>query len=102
MKKEISVREVCMILLIMLLASAAMAQSAPWVLERGGRVIPLEPAAPYILHVTMSINKDGATSRAGYGFVATPVPEGWIHERDKDGYEVFRSARLTVRVAPGD
>src|ERR1051325_1457430 len=85
------VRGVCVMLLIMLVASAALAQSGPWVLERGGRVISLEPYAPNILRVTMSINKDGATSRPGYGFVATPVPEGWIHERDKDGYEVFRS-----------
>jgi alpha-D-xyloside xylohydrolase len=96
------VREVCMMLLTMLLASAALAQSGPWVLERGGRVISLEPYAPNILRVTMSINKAAATSGPGYGFVATPLPEGWTHERDTAGYEVFRSGRLTARVAPGD
>lgn len=95
-------REVCMMLLTMLSASAAIAQSGPWLLERGGRVISLEPYAPNILRVTMSINKAAATSGPGYGFVATPLPEGWTHERDTAGNEVFRSGRLTVRVAPGD
>src|ERR1043165_6058654 len=96
------VRGVCVMLLTMLLASAAMAQSGPWVLERGGRVISLEPYAPNILRVTMSVNKTAATSGPGYGFVATPSSEGWTHERDTAGYEVFRSGRLTVQVAPGD
>src|SRR6266496_3557442 len=39
---------------------------------------------------------------AGYGFVATPSTEGWTHEHDADGGDVFRSPRMVVRLAPGN
>ena len=84
------------------LAGAAMAQSGPLVLEREGRVISLEPYAPNILRVTMSTDRAAATGAPGYGFVAQPSAEGWTHERDGEGYDVYRSARMVVRLAPGD
>ena len=84
------------------LAGAAMAQAGPVVLEREGRVISLEPYAPNILRVTMSIDRAAATSAPGYGFIAQPSAEGWTHERDGEGYDVYRSARMVVRLAPGD
>src|SRR5271170_1535720 len=83
-------------------SQTASAQSDPLVLERDGRVISLEPYAPNILRVTMSTDKAAATSAPGYGFVAKPSAEGWTHERDADGYDVYRSARMVVRVAPGN
>ena len=46
------------------LAGAAMGQSGPLVLEREGRVISLEPYAPNILRVTMSIDRAAATGRS--------------------------------------
>src|SRR5580658_2919945 len=79
---------------------AAMAQGL--VLEREGRVISLEPYAPNILRVTMSTDRAAATGAPGYGFVAKPSAEGWAHERDAEGYDVYRSARMVVRLAPGD
>ena len=85
-----------------LLAGAAMAQVGPLVVERDGRVISLEPYAPNILRVTMSIDKAAATGAPGYGFVAKPSADGWTHERDAEGYDVFRSARMVVRIAPGN
>lgn len=84
------------------LGSVAIAQSTPFVLERKGRVVSLEPYAANILRVTMSIDKAAATSAVGYGFVAKPSAEGWTRERDADGNEVFRSSRMVVRVAPAD
>ena len=78
----------------------AVAQSGPLVLERDGRTISLEPYAPNILRVTMSNDKAAATAAPGYGFVAKPSAEGWTHERDAEGYDVYRSARMTVRLAP--
>ncbi len=93
---------VCAALLASSLAGAAMAQSGPLVLEREGRVISLEPYAPNILRVTMSTDRAAATGAPGYGFVAQPSAEGWAHERDGEGYDVFRSARMVVRLAPGD
>src|ERR1700753_4212472 len=84
-----------------LLASGlAMAQGGPLVLERAGRTIALEPYAPNILRVTLSIDRAAATGAPGYGFVAKPSAEGWTHERDAEGYDVYRSARMVVRLAP--
>ena len=79
-----------------------MAQSGPLVLERPGRVISLEPYADNIVRVTMSTDKTAAAAAPGYGFVATPSSTGWTHERDREGYDVFRSARMVVRVAPAN
>jgi alpha-glucosidase/alpha-D-xyloside xylohydrolase len=93
---------VCAVLLAMSLGNVATAQGGPLVLERDGRVLSLEPYAQNILRVTMSTDKAAATSAPGYGFVAKPSAEGWTHERDAEGYDVFRSARMVVRVAPAD
>jgi len=86
----------------MLLARAAIAQSGLLVLEREGRVISLEPYAANIVRVTMSIDKAAATGAPGYGFVAKPSSEGWTQERDAEGSDIFRSARIVVRVGPAN
>lgn len=83
-------------------SQTASAQSGPLVLERDGRVISLEPYSPNVLRVTMSTDKAAAVSAPGYGFAAKPSAEGWTHERDAGGYDLYRSARMVVRVAPGD
>ena len=88
------------VLLAASMGGIAMAQGGPLVLERDGRTISLEPYAANILRVTMSTDKAAATSAPGYGFVAKPSSDGWTHERDAEGYEVYRSARMVVRLAP--
>ena len=90
------------VLLTVSLGGVAIAQRTPLVLERDGRVISLEPYAANIVRVTMSIDKAGATGAPGYGFVAKPSAGEWTHERDAEGGEVFRSARMVVRLGPGD
>ena len=90
------------VVLAVSLRGVTVAQSAPLVLERDGRVISLEPYAANVLRVTMSTDKAEATGAPGYGFVATPSAEGWTHERDAEGGEVFRSSRMVVRVTPGN
>ncbi len=85
--------------LAIMLGGVAMAQSGPLVLERPGRVISLEPYAANIVRVTMSTDKTAATGNPGYGIVATPSSDGWTHERDAEGYDVFRSVRMIVRIA---
>jgi len=82
-------------------SQTALAQSGPLVLEHDGRVISLEAYAPNILRVTMSTDK-AATGAPGYGITAKPEAEGWTHERDAAGYDVYRSARMIARIAPGD
>jgi alpha-D-xyloside xylohydrolase len=90
------------VLLVLTLGAVATAQRAPFLLERKGRVVSLEPYASNILRVTMSVEKSAATSAPGLGFVAKPSAEGWTHERDAEGADVFRSSKIVVRVAPGD
>ena len=90
------------VVLAVSLGGVTVAQSAPLVLERDGRVISLEPYAANVLRVTMSTVKAEATGAPGYGFVAKPSAEGWTHERDAEGGEVFRSSRMVVRVTPGN
>ena len=90
------------VLAILLLCSAANAQDGPLVLERGGRTISLEPYAPNIVRVTISRDKTAATNAPGYGFIARPSAEGWTHEHDTDGVDIFRSPRMVVRVSPAD
>jgi alpha-D-xyloside xylohydrolase len=89
-------------LLTVLLGGVAIAQSGPLVLERDGRVISLVPYAPNIVRVTMSTDSTAATGAPGYGIVAEPSTQGWTHERDAEGGDVFRSARMVVRVVRGD
>jgi alpha-glucosidase/alpha-D-xyloside xylohydrolase len=90
------------VLLAVLPGAAAMAQAGPLLLERDGRVMSLVPYAPNILRVTMSTDRAAAMSAPGYGFTAKPSTEGWTHERDAEGDDVFRSARMVVRVAPAE
>jgi len=95
-------RALCCVLLAVLLGGVALAQSGPYVLERKGRTIFLEPYATNIVRVTMSVEKGAASGAPGYGFVAKPSGEGWTHERDAEGGEVFRSSKMVVRVGAGD
>lgn len=85
-----------------LLGAAAVAQAGPLLLERHGRVISLVPYAANVLRVTMSVDRAAATGAPGYGIVAMPSEDGWTHERDADGTDIFRSTQMVVRVAPGD
>ena len=79
---------------------AAVAQPGPLVLDRGRGVISLEPYAPNILRITMSTDKAAAAATPGYGFVAQPSLAGWTHEHNADGSDVYRSARMVVRISP--
>ncbi len=86
----------------LLLPVVAGAQDEGLVLERDGRVISLVPYGPKIVRVTMSTSKAAATAAPGYGIAASPSSQGWTHERDVEGYDVYRSEKMVVRVAPGD
>ena len=95
-------RTLGLLLLAVSLGVAAVAQDGPLVLERDGRTIAMEPYAPTFCAYPMSNDRAAATAAPGYGFVAKPSAEGWTHERDAEGYDVYRSARMGVRLAPGD
>ena len=69
------------------------------VLPRDHSTIVLEPYAPNIIRVTLSLDRDAALEPPGYGFVANPANGGWTHDENAAG-DVYRSSRLTVTVAP--
>src|SRR5260370_34182096 len=71
------------------------AEPAPLVLQRDGSVIVLEPYAPNIVRVSLSLDRAEAMATPGYGFVAAPSAEGSTYEQSEEG-DVYRSPRLTV------
>ena len=87
--------------ILVLLALAALAATASAedkiVLTRQNATVMLEPYAPNILRVTLSLNKADATSAPGYGITAQPAPAGWTHESSDSG-DTYRSARMVVTV----
>lgn len=87
--------------ILVLLALAALAATAraedKIVLTRQNATVMLEPYAPNILRVTLSLNKADATSAPGYGIAAQPSSAGWTHESSDSG-DTYRSARMVVTV----
>jgi alpha-D-xyloside xylohydrolase len=84
--------------LALLLSGSAHAQSSQIVLDRDGGTIVLEPYAPNIVRVTLSLLKDPATAVPGYGFTANPSAQGWSRQQNAEG-DIYRSPRLVVDVA---
>ena len=78
--------------------SLARADDSKLVLHRGGSTIVLEPYAPNIVRVTLSLKEDKALAAPGYGFVAKPAADGWKHQETDAGDE-YRSSRIAVSVA---
>ena len=86
-------------MLIALLApAAAQAQGQQIVLDRGGATVVLEPYAPNIIRITLSLLKEPALAAPGYGFVANASGQGWSRQQSAEG-DVYRSSRLVVTVA---
>jgi alpha-glucosidase/alpha-D-xyloside xylohydrolase len=72
-----------------------------FVLPRGNATIMVEPYAPNIVRITLSLSKAGALAEPGYGFIAQPSRTGWSHKRDSAGFDLFSAAGLVVKVSPG-
>ena len=66
-------------------------------LDRKGETIVLEPYAPNILRVTLSLKHEPAVAKPGYGFVGTPDASGWTKSQtDQD--DVYQSPRIVATV----
>src|ERR1700755_2761687 len=76
-------------------AMQAQTDSQRVVVERGKSTIVLEPYAPNIIRVTLSLLKDPAIAAPGYGFTASPSARGGSHEQNGVD-EVYKSSQLTV------
>src|SRR5271170_665406 len=88
----------CPALLLFVIATVALSQNPP--LERNGQTITIEPYAPNVVRITLSMIATEAVAAPGYGFVAKPEPAGWSHALTDNGADTYTSSRMTVTVAP--
>ena len=95
-QKAFSASILCLVFAFSLTARAAFAQDAgKIVLQRGEATVVLEPYAPNIVRVTLSMQKDEATAAPGYGVTAHPDAAGWSYRHTEDG-DTYQSSRLVV------
>ena len=82
-----------------LFASGSSAQDSSQRLElnRNGETIVLEPYAPNILRVTLSLKREPALAAPGYGFVASPAAMGWSAGQTEKS-DIYQSARIIATV----
>ena len=66
-------------------------------LDRRGETIVLEPYAPNILHVTLSLQPESALAAPGYGVLAAPDADGWSASQTAQA-DVYGSSRMVVTV----
>ncbi|MGA3264456.1 MAG: TIM-barrel domain-containing protein [Terracidiphilus sp.] len=66
-------------------------------LDRKGETIVLEPYAPNILRITLSLKREPALAAPGYGFVAAPAAAGWSASQTAQA-DVYQSARMVATV----
>jgi alpha-D-xyloside xylohydrolase len=67
------------------------------VIERTGETIVLEPYAPNIIRVTLSLQPEPAKAAPGFGIVAKPANAGWKPSQTERA-DVYASDRITVTV----
>ena len=66
-------------------------------IDRKGETIVLEPYAPNIVRVTLSLQHDNALAKPGYGFVGAPSSEGWSQGQTELN-DVYQSSRILATV----
>ena len=67
------------------------------VIERSGETIVLEPYAPNIVRVTLSLQPEPAKAVPGFGIIAKTVNAGWRASQTERA-DVYSSDRMTVTV----
>lgn len=67
------------------------------VLDRRDATVTLEPYAPNIVRITLSLRKDAALAAPGYGITAQPSSSGWNYEHTGQ-LDTYGSDRLTVKM----
>src|SRR5512140_1507708 len=93
-----SLWRLCLGLTLIVLCQVTHAENPRVVLERRESAVVLEPYAPNIVRVTLSLKKEAALAAPGYGFVANPAGQGWVYQHS-DEADRYNSSRLTVSVA---
>ena len=90
------VRAIFGVLVLSLAAGVAHAEDKA-VLARQEATVMLEPYAPNIVRVTLSLRKPDAVAAPGYGIVAHPSAGDWTLKTGEKG-DVFQSSRMVVTV----
>jgi len=96
-------RSLCLVVVVLaglcLGHAAAQSQSPSQRVElrRGDATVVLEPYAPNILRVTLSLHREPALAAPGYGIIGKPAPTGWVaHETPQA--DVYQSERMVATV----
>src|ERR1700742_638996 len=66
---------------------------------RNNATVLVEPYAPNIVRVSISLRRDDALAAPGYGISASPASTGWSAENTAQG-DILRSDRMVVTIAP--
>jgi alpha-D-xyloside xylohydrolase len=85
--------------IIFFLAAAASLPAQKLTLTRDDATVVVEPYAPNIVHVTLSLDKARALAAPGYGISATPDTTGWS-AASADSGDTLSSSRMMVHVSP--
>jgi alpha-D-xyloside xylohydrolase len=81
-----------------LVMAVVQAYAAPLaLLDRNGSYVAIEPYAPNIVRITLSIDKDRALAAPGYGITGAMDSTGWTHQTGPAG-DVFTSDALSLEV----
>ena len=73
--------------------------SADGALTRGAATVRVEPYAPNVVRVTLSLDRGYALAEPGPGVLAHSSHAGWGTANGTEG-DVFRSSRMVVTIAP--
>jgi alpha-D-xyloside xylohydrolase len=76
-------------------------QAQQIVIPQGESTIVLEPYAPNVIRVTLSLDKAEAMAAPGYGIEAKPAPSGWNYEEGESA-RTYRSSRMVVTLLGGN
>jgi alpha-D-xyloside xylohydrolase len=90
----------CSVILVMAALFGAVplhAQTSTVVLGRVGETIVLEPYAPNIVRVTLSLQRASALRAPGYGIIASPDAAGWSQGQTTEA-DTYSSSRMVVTV----
>jgi len=91
--------KMCSAAMAVVLLPAASSDAQKLTLDRGKATVMVEPYAPNVVRVTLSLIKEEALAAPGYGIVAKPMPEGWSEGKDGE-QDLLRSSRMVVTVSP--
>ena len=80
-------------------ASPSCALAQRLTLTRDGATVLVEPYAPNIVRISISLNSADALAAPGYGITGSPASAGWSRSSTNSG-DILRSDRMTVTISP--